>query len=168
MRILLSNDDGYMATGLQCLASGVEEFGDITVVAPDRNRSGASNSLTLATPLRARRARVMAALETANAATHLSLREGPRQGLRVNRYNFEGVPKPSVGAERLFFAIFRRSQHASLPSLSQLLSSRTASDALKHAYTKRESSRFHKNIKFCSDTDYKCLAPRLRKGIYQA
>ena len=56
MRILLSNDDGYLAPGLKCLARAVDEFADITVVAPDRNRSGASNSLTLATPLRARRA----------------------------------------------------------------------------------------------------------------
>ena len=56
MRILLSNDDGYLAPGLKCLAGAVGEFADITVVAPDRNRSGASNSLTLATPLRARRA----------------------------------------------------------------------------------------------------------------
>ena len=55
MRILLSNDDGYLAPGLKCLAGAVDEFADITVVAPDRNRSGASNSLTLATPLRARR-----------------------------------------------------------------------------------------------------------------
>ena len=56
MRILLSNDDGYLAPGLKYLAAAVGEFADITVVAPDRNRSGASNSLTLATPLRARRA----------------------------------------------------------------------------------------------------------------
>ena len=56
MRILLSNDDGYLAPGLGCLAAAVSELADITVVAPDRNRSGASNSLTLATPLRARRA----------------------------------------------------------------------------------------------------------------
>ena len=56
MRILLSNDDGYLAPGLKCLAGAVSAFADITVVAPDRNRSGASNSLTLATPLRARRA----------------------------------------------------------------------------------------------------------------
>ena len=56
MRILLSNDDGYLAPGLKCLATAVDGFADITVVAPDRNRSGASNSLTLATPLRARRA----------------------------------------------------------------------------------------------------------------
>ena len=56
MRILLSNDDSYLAPGLGSLAAVVGEFADITVVAPDRNRSGASNSLTLATPLRARRA----------------------------------------------------------------------------------------------------------------
>ena len=56
MRILLSNDDGYLAPGLGCLAAAVGEFADITVVAPDRNRSGSSNSLTLAIPLRARRA----------------------------------------------------------------------------------------------------------------
>ena len=56
MRILLSNDDGYLAPGLGCLAAAVGEFADITVVAPDRIRSGASNSLTLATPLRARQA----------------------------------------------------------------------------------------------------------------
>ena len=56
MRILLSNDDGYLAPGLGFLAAAVGKFADIMVVAPDRNRSGASNSLTLATPLRARRA----------------------------------------------------------------------------------------------------------------
>jgi 5'-nucleotidase len=56
MRILLTNDDGYLATGLRCLATAVNDFAEITVVAPERNRSGASNSLTLATPLRARRA----------------------------------------------------------------------------------------------------------------
>ena len=55
MRILLSNDDGYLARGLEVLARVVGEFADITVVAPDRNRSGASNSLTLASPLRVRR-----------------------------------------------------------------------------------------------------------------
>ena len=56
MRILLSNDDGYLAPGLKVLADAVGELADITVVAPDRNRSGASNSLTLATPLRVRQA----------------------------------------------------------------------------------------------------------------
>jgi 5'-nucleotidase len=51
MKILISNDDGYLAPGLKILASYMSEFADITVVAPDRNRSGASNSLTLDHPL---------------------------------------------------------------------------------------------------------------------
>jgi len=52
MRILVSNDDGYMAEGIRALAAALSDLGDITVVAPDRNRSGASNSLTLENPLR--------------------------------------------------------------------------------------------------------------------
>lgn len=53
MFLLLSNDDGYQAPGLVCLASALGKIADVTVVAPDRNRSGASNSLTLERPLRA-------------------------------------------------------------------------------------------------------------------
>lgn len=56
MRILLSNDDGYLAPGLACLARTLAERGELVVVAPDRDRSGASNSLTLRTPLRINRA----------------------------------------------------------------------------------------------------------------
>ncbi len=52
MRILLSNDDGYQAPGLKALAEGLAAIATITVVAPERNRSGASNSLTLERPLR--------------------------------------------------------------------------------------------------------------------
>lgn len=52
MNILLSNDDGYAAEGLRALASSLAPFGKLTVVAPDRNRSAASNSLTLDAPLR--------------------------------------------------------------------------------------------------------------------
>ncbi|NOS87228.1 MAG: 5'/3'-nucleotidase SurE [Methylococcaceae bacterium] len=53
MHILLSNDDGYLAEGLCALAHALQEHATLTVVAPDRNRSGASNSLTLELPLRA-------------------------------------------------------------------------------------------------------------------
>ncbi|XBS70612.1 5'/3'-nucleotidase SurE [Acerihabitans sp. KWT182] len=52
MRILLSNDDGIHAPGIQTLAAALRQFADVQVVAPDRNRSGASNSLTLDVPLR--------------------------------------------------------------------------------------------------------------------
>lgn len=52
MKILISNDDGVYAPGLICLAKALSKIAEITVVAPDRNRSGASNSLTLDQPLR--------------------------------------------------------------------------------------------------------------------
>lgn len=52
MKILVSNDDGYLATGINTLARALSRVADIVVVAPDRNHSGASNSLTLHTPLR--------------------------------------------------------------------------------------------------------------------
>ena len=51
MRILLSNDDGYFAPGLEALATALAGLGEIVVVAPEQNRSGASNSLTLDRPL---------------------------------------------------------------------------------------------------------------------
>lgn len=53
MHILLSNDDGYLAEGLVALAKALSLHAEISVVAPDRNRSAASNSLTLEMPLRA-------------------------------------------------------------------------------------------------------------------
>jgi 5'-nucleotidase len=56
VRILLSNDDGYLAPGLGSLARALGELAEVTVVAPDRNRSGSSNSLTLNNPLRLYRA----------------------------------------------------------------------------------------------------------------
>lgn len=56
MRILISNDDGYFAPGLNILATHLAKIADITVVAPERNRSGASNSLTLDRPLSVRKA----------------------------------------------------------------------------------------------------------------
>ena len=56
MRILLSNDDGYFAPGLEHLAAALAPHAELTVVAPERDRSGASNSLTLDRPLSVRRA----------------------------------------------------------------------------------------------------------------
>lgn len=56
MHILLSNDDGYFAPGLAALAEALGQFARVTVVAPERDRSGASNSLTLDRPLALRRA----------------------------------------------------------------------------------------------------------------
>ena len=56
MRILLSNDDGYFAPGITLLAEMLAPLAEITVVAPERDRSGSSNSLTLDRPLTVRRA----------------------------------------------------------------------------------------------------------------
>ncbi|NOZ52879.1 MAG: 5'/3'-nucleotidase SurE [Gammaproteobacteria bacterium] len=53
MRILLSNDDGCQAPGLKWLANMLQTVAEVNVVAPNRNRSGASNSLTLDRPMRA-------------------------------------------------------------------------------------------------------------------
>jgi 5'-nucleotidase len=56
VRILVSNDDGYFAPGITALAEALRKLGEVTVVAPERDRSGASNSLTLDRPLTVRRA----------------------------------------------------------------------------------------------------------------
>ena len=55
MKILVSNDDGYLATGINVLTEALAEVADVVVVAPDRNRSAASNSLTVHSPLRVQR-----------------------------------------------------------------------------------------------------------------
>ncbi len=52
MKILVCNDDGYRAEGIARLRAALMDLGEVTVVAPDRNRSGAGNSLTLDVPLR--------------------------------------------------------------------------------------------------------------------
>jgi len=56
MQILLSNDDGYFAPGIVLLAEALAPLGEVTVVAPERDRSGSSNSLTLDRPLTVRQA----------------------------------------------------------------------------------------------------------------
>ena len=55
MRILVTNDDGYLAQGIQTLANAARELGEVRVVAPDREQSATSHSLTLHHPLRVRR-----------------------------------------------------------------------------------------------------------------
>ena len=62
MKILLSNDDGYLAPGLAALRRALDPLAEIVVVAPEQNHSGASNALTLDRPLRVQQ------LEKANRA----------------------------------------------------------------------------------------------------
>lgn len=71
MKILVSNDDGYLATGINELTEALSQIADVVVVAPDRNRSAASNSLTLESPLRVTR-------------------------LAENRYSVNGTPSDCV------------------------------------------------------------------------
>jgi 5'-nucleotidase len=52
VKILVSNDDGFRAEGIRRLREALATLAEVTVVAPDRNKSGASNSLTLDVPLR--------------------------------------------------------------------------------------------------------------------
>jgi len=56
VQILLSNDDGYLAPGLEVMSACLSTLGELVVVAPDRNRSAASNSLTLSRPLNVQKA----------------------------------------------------------------------------------------------------------------
>jgi 5'-nucleotidase len=60
MRILIANDDGYLAPGLAALVQAMEGLGEITVVAPEQNASGTSNALTLSRPLSVFEARLAA------------------------------------------------------------------------------------------------------------
>ena len=75
MHILVSNDDGYLADGLRALRARLLSFGDVVVVAPDRNQSGASSSLTLHSPLRAieTEARVFAVNGTPSDCVHMAV-----------------------------------------------------------------------------------------------
>jgi len=76
MRVLVSNDDGVDAPGIRVLADGLRAAGhDVTVVAPDRDRSGASNSLTLDQPLRIKQVgeQVWSVAGTPTDCVHLAL-----------------------------------------------------------------------------------------------
>jgi 5'-nucleotidase len=75
MKILISNDDGVHAPGITILATALRQIADVTVVAPDRDRSGASNSLTLQNPLRLSYLdeKVMSVQGTPTDCVHLAL-----------------------------------------------------------------------------------------------
>lgn len=77
MKILVSNDDGVNAQGIRVLSNVLSSIADITIVAPDRNRSGASNSLTLEMPLRVQeiRPQVYSVQGTPTDCVHFALNE---------------------------------------------------------------------------------------------
>ncbi len=75
MHLLVSNDDGITARGIQVLSEKMRELGLVTIVAPDKNRSGASNSLTLDAPIRIREIepRVFRVTGTPSDCVHIAL-----------------------------------------------------------------------------------------------
>ncbi|HNR23345.1 MAG TPA: 5'/3'-nucleotidase SurE [Steroidobacteraceae bacterium] len=75
MKILLANDDGFRAEGIRHLRHALTGVAELTVVAPDRNRSGASNSLTLDVPLRVHEAEddVLYVVGTPTDCVHLAI-----------------------------------------------------------------------------------------------
>ncbi|MCJ2375989.1 5'/3'-nucleotidase SurE [Vibrio sp. ZSDZ34] len=77
LNILISNDDGVHAKGINVLAEALSDIANITIVAPDRNRSGASNSLTLEQPLRVNQIRpnVYSVQGTPTDCVHFALNE---------------------------------------------------------------------------------------------
>lgn len=77
LSILLSNDDGVHAEGIRALAAELRDIAEVTIVAPDRNRSGASNSLTLEQPLRVNEIepRVFSVQGTPTDCVHFALNE---------------------------------------------------------------------------------------------
>jgi 5'-nucleotidase len=77
INILVSNDDGVQAPGIKCLTQALSEFAQVLTVAPDRNYSGASNSLTLTNPLRINNlgGGYIAVNGTPSDCVHLAIRE---------------------------------------------------------------------------------------------
>lgn len=75
MRFLISNDDGIYARGIQVLADRMRALGEVTIVAPEKNHSGASNSLTLGDPIRVKEieARTFRVRGTPSDCVHLAL-----------------------------------------------------------------------------------------------
>jgi 5'-nucleotidase len=75
MHLLISNDDGISAPGIQVLSDRMRSLGKVTIVAPDQNRSGASNSLTLDSPVRLNKtaARTWSVSGTPTDCVHIAL-----------------------------------------------------------------------------------------------
>ncbi len=91
MRVLVSNDDGVEAPGIHVLARRLAVVGEVVIVAPDRDRSGASNSLTLDQPIRVTRLEEnrYRVAGTPTDCVHLALCRLARQGTRYRRFRHQ-------------------------------------------------------------------------------
>ena len=121
MKILLSNDDGVNALGIKVLHQELIKYFDVTVVAPDRNCSGASNSLTLLNPLRAQTLDngFIAVNGTPTDSVHLGVSQLSRPGLELV---VAGINKgPNLGDDTLYsgtVAAATEGRHMGLPAIA--------------------------------------------------
>ncbi|HEY5717741.1 MAG TPA: 5'/3'-nucleotidase SurE [Motiliproteus sp.] len=140
MNLLLSNDDGVLAPGLAALAEGLRSIADIRVVAPDRDRSGASNSLTLDRPLEATTfpSGFIGVNGTPTDAVHLGMSEvfGPRPDLVVAGINAGG----NLGDDVLYsgtVAAATEGRYLELPAIAISM----VGSAIRHYATGAEIAR---------------------------
>jgi 5'-nucleotidase len=97
MRILVSNDDGVMAPGIMALAKALQVLGEVTVMAPDRDYSGASNSLTLTVPVRVQELMPQVAHGAVdNSVSSLTDQVTRQTSVGFKRYSVSGTPTDCV------------------------------------------------------------------------
>lgn len=121
MRILVSNDDGYQSAGIRALAKALKALGEVIVVAPERDRSGASNSLTLDDPLRVREVEknVFAVEGTPTDCVHMAITGllGEEPDMVVSGVNHG----PNLGDDVLYsgtVAAATEGRHLGLPAIA--------------------------------------------------
>lgn len=145
MQILISNDDGVEAPGIRALNEGLADMADCIVVAPDRDRSGASNSLTLESPIRAKQVadNIIQVGGTPTDCVHLAL-----TGLLENEPDMviSGINAgANVGDDVLYsgtVAAAMEGRFLGLPSIAISLASIDDSSTLTHYKTAVQVARF--------------------------
>lgn len=128
MRILCTNDDGYLAGGLNVLASAARQLGEVSIVAPDREQSATSHSLTLHHPLRARRARDGATVVDGTPTDCVILAVGELLPHRPD-FVFSGVNHgPNMGEDVLYSGTVAAAMEATVLGIPAVAVSYTGSD----------------------------------------
>jgi len=145
MQILISNDDGVEAPGIQALKTGLEDMASLVLVAPDRDRSGASNSLTLDSPIRAKKMseNVIRVNGTPTDCVHLAI-----TGLLENEPDMviSGINAgANMGDDVLYsgtVAAAMEGRFLGLPSIAISLASNADNAPLRHYDTAVQVARF--------------------------
>jgi len=145
MQILISNDDGVEAPGIQALKTGLEDMASLVLVAPDRDRSGASNSLTLDSPIRAKKMseNVIRVNGTPTDCVHLAI-----TGLLDNEPDMviSGINAgANMGDDVLYsgtVAAAMEGRFLGLPSIAISLASNADNAPLRHYDTAVQVARF--------------------------